>query len=529
KQPLPNDYAEALVETMQESLIILDRELRIRRANSVFHETFGISPTEAEGERLLELGGGWADSQPAIRALLHRVAAEGESVRDYEFQVEFPGLGRKTLVGSARRLSLPGDTEPLVLIAIKDVTEARRATAALQASETRYRLLFETAREAIWLLDAVTGEILDANPFVTEVFGFPREELVGRCVWDLPLYVDPVGVQQRFRKTVANGYRFSADVAMRTRDGRIVLVEKISSVYSAAGRTIVQSYMRDMTERMRLEEDLRHAQRMESIGRLAGGIAHDFNNILNIISAYSSLLAKSGDSARRAQSAEAIEKAVQRGAGLVRQLLTFARKETIRFEPVDVNAVVTELASMIRETFPPSMRILLDLAPELPTIEADPTQLHQALLNLAVNARDAMPDGGCVRFTTAVAHRKDLQRIPDARADRYVCVGVVDDGKGMDEETRNRIFEPFFTTKGKEHGSGLGLAVVYGIANSHSGFVDVVSEPGKGSHFSLYIPIRTPGEGRDEPGQEEPVSERESTRRSSLSSRAGAPRPRSNP
>jgi signal transduction histidine kinase len=111
-----------------------------------------------------------------------------------------------------------------------------------------------------------------------------------------------------------------------------------------------------------------------------------------------------------------------------------------------------------------------------------------------------------------VAHRQDLHRIPDAREDRYICVGVVDDGRGMDEETRNRIFEPFFTTKGKEHGSGLGLAVVYGIANSHSGFVDVVSEPGKGSHFSLYIPIRTPGEGRDEPRREKPVSGREATR-----------------
>src|SRR4029453_2857302 len=228
--------------------------------------------------------------------------------------------------------------------------------------------------------------------------------------------------RNRFRKTVRAGYGFASDVSMRTRDGREVRVEKISSVYTDGSRTIVQSNIRDVTERLRLEDELRHAQKMESVGRLAGGIAHDFNNILNIISAYSALLSKGGDTKKRAQSTEAIEKAVQRGAALVRQLLTFARKEAVRYELVDVNAVVTELASMLGETFPKSVRVALDLSPDLPRIQADPNQVHQALLNLAVNARDAMPDGGTVEFATAlVAGKKLRERFPDAQVDRYIC------------------------------------------------------------------------------------------------------------
>jgi two-component system CheB/CheR fusion protein len=491
------DYAEALVETMRESLIVLDGELRVRAANRAFYETFQISPINAEGKSLFEIGGDWGGFESSIRSLIQDVVESRESVRDYEFEIDFPNLGRKTLVAGARRIRLPGDGEALALLALEDVTDARRATEELRTSELRYRRLFETAREAIWLLDGSTGDVLDANPFVTELFGFPREELTGRKLWELPVYEHRDEAERRFQEISRAGYTFSPDVAMRTADGRGIRVESITSVYTVGSRTVVQSNMRDLTERMQLEDELRHAQRMESIGRLAGGIAHDFNNILNIISAYSSLLTKTGDSEKRARSTDAIEKAVQRGAALVRQLLTFAKRETSRFESVDVNSIVGELATMIGETFPRSVRISLELAPDVPRINADSSQLHQALLNLAVNARDAMPEGGELHFETAVAAGDRLRaRFPEAREEQYVCVGVTDSGKGMDEETRRRIFEPFFTTKPNDSGSGLGLAVVYGVANSHGGFVDVGSEVGKGTRFSIYLPVRAPDEGR---------------------------------
>jgi two-component system, cell cycle sensor histidine kinase and response regulator CckA len=387
-----------------------------------------------------------------------------------------------------------------------DPREDRRDTEELRTSETRYRRLFETAREAIWLLDGATGEVLDANPFVTDLLGFRRNELLGRRPWDLDLYVDAEEARKRFREILQSGFGFARDVAMRTRDGRTVRVEKVSRVYTVADGTVVQSNMRDLTDRIQLEGELRHAQKMESIGTLAGGIAHDFNNILNIISTCSTLLARSTSVEKRSQSAEAIEKAVERGAALVRQLLTFARHEVVKFEPVDVNAIVGEVASMIRETFPPSVEIALDLSPELPTISADASQLHQALLNLCVNARDAMPGGGTLRLATALARGAALRaRRVDAEEERYVCIGVADTGIGMDEETRHRIFEPFFTTKGREHGSGLGLAVVYGVANSHGGFVDVESEPGGGSRFSIYLPMRSTGDERLHPQRGESI------------------------
>ena len=496
------NYAEALVDTVRESLLVLDRKLRVRTANRAFYESFRVSPINTEGKLLFELGGEWGEAPRVFRTFLEDAFAGGES-RNEEVEIDSQRMGHRTLVVNARPVRLPGEAETLLLLAIEDVTEMRQAAAEVSASEIRHRKLFETAREVIWLLDGESGEILDANPFTTEIFGYPRGELVGRRPWDLPLYEEPEEARIRFRETLREGFGFAPDVAMTTRDGREIHIEKVSSAYTLGSRTVVQSNMRDLTERRRLEDELRQSQKLESIGRLAGGIAHDFNNILNIISAYCALLAKGGDAARRAQSAEAIDKAVQRGAALVRQLLTFARREGTRFENVDLNALVRELASMISETFPKSIRIELDLVPALVPIRADPNQLHQALLNLCVNARDAMRDGGALKLTTAIASIDKLRtRFPVAREDRYVCVGVSDVGEGMDAATRSRIFEPFFSTKDAQNGSGLGLAVVYGIVNAHAGFIDVESEPAKGTAFSIYLPIRSPEEEKPEPEPE---------------------------
>ncbi|HSD72450.1 MAG TPA: PAS domain S-box protein, partial [Thermoanaerobaculia bacterium] len=494
------DYAESLVETVREPLVLLDPQLKVRTANRSFFEAFRVFPSDIEEKSLFALGGGWEESGETLRLPLEAVIRDRQILRDLQFELDVEGIGKKVLVANARPVQVPGEPESLILLAVEDVTERFRATAELQDSEARYRRLFEAAREAIWLLDGTTGEILDTNPFSTELFGFDRDELVGRIPWAVPLYSEPDEAKKRFDQALRSGQSFAPDVAMKTRDGRVLRVEKISSVYTAGNRKVVQWNMRDLTERKRLEEELRHAQRMESIGTLAGGIAHDFNNILNIISAYSTLLARSSSDEKRTQSVEAIEKAVERGAALVRQLLTFARHEVVKFEPVDVNAIVSEVASMITETFPRSITISLDLAPERPKINADAGQLHQALLNLCVNARDAMPEGGTLLLATALARGEVLRsRRADAGDDRYVCIGVADTGVGMDEDTQKRIFEPFFTTKGKERGSGLGLAVVYGVAETHGGFVEVDSEPGGGSRFSIYLPMRSPDSEQEHP------------------------------
>jgi CheY-like chemotaxis protein len=236
------------------------------------------------------------------------------------------------------------------------------------------------------------------------------------------------------------------------------------------------------------------------MGSLAGGIAHDFNNILGVLSGSIGTLrrAREGDRSKRDEVLAGMEKAIDRGAAFVRQLLTFARRsDTDKHEVVDLNAVVKELEAMLRETLPAPITLEMRLDEGVPAVEADSTQLHQALLNLAVNARDAMPHGGRLEIGTAAETGETVrQRFPAADAGRYASITVRDTGNGMDGETKRRIFEPFFTTKQSIGGSGLGLAVAYGIVQGHAGFIDVESEPAKGAAFTIYLPAAEDGGGR---------------------------------
>jgi PAS domain S-box-containing protein len=278
----------------------------------------------------------------------------------------------------------------------------------------------------------------------------------------------------------------------------------------------------DITDRKTLQQQLLQAQKLESLGTLAGGIAHDFNNLLGIIMGHATLMPEiAGDPPRMSRSVAAIQKAGRRGASLVRQILTFARKADVLFESVSVNEIVTDLARMLEETFPRTVTISLDMAPDLPCIEADRTQIHQMLLNLCVNARDAMTGGGILGIGTSLVTYTDRSgQSPETKDPRerrssgqnpvefedpgtarkpgaplppgaYVRLSVTDTGIGMDEQTKRRVFEPFFTTKEIGKGTGLGLSVVYGIMESHRGFISVDSSPGHGTRFSLFFPARS--------------------------------------
>jgi len=232
-------------------------------------------------------------------------------------------------------------------------------------------------------------------------------------------------------------------------------------------------------------------QKLESLGTLAGGIAHDFNNILGIILAYTSSIERSkGDAKKLDLATETITKAVDRGKTLVQQILTFARKTETEFGVVNVNDVVREIMSMIMETFPKVLTYAQNIDKEVPSINADRSQLNQALLNLCVNARDAMLTGGVLTINTRMVSTQNLRnQHPDATASSYICIEVSDTGEGMSNEIRAHIFEPFFTTKGIGKGTGLGLSVVFGIVQTHKGFIDVESELGKGTTFRLYLPV----------------------------------------
>jgi signal transduction histidine kinase/ActR/RegA family two-component response regulator len=243
-------------------------------------------------------------------------------------------------------------------------------------------------------------------------------------------------------------------------------------------------------QREKLQEQLLQAQKMESIGTLAGGIAHDFNNLLNIILGYTLLIQHNAHQGNLSDALDVIKETVQRAAGLVQQLLAIARKTSVKFQEININAILRELKALLSETFPRTIDIALELDSEIPPLISDPNQIHQVLLNLCVNARDAMPDGGKLVLESSIVDGAGVrQRFQEAKQECYVCVRVADNGIGIDEVTKSRIFEPFFTTKAQGQGTGLGLSVVYGILTNHAGFIDADSAPNQGTTFRVYLPI----------------------------------------
>lgn len=248
---------------------------------------------------------------------------------------------------------------------------------------------------------------------------------------------------------------------------------------------------RDMTDRKQLEEELRQAQKMESLGTLAGGIAHDFNNILQIMMVNTSSLRRMAPNDEKVtQVIDINTSAIKRGSKLVQQILMFARKSEPQFTPLEMNAVIDEIVKFLSGTFPKNIRFNVEMDTQIPHILGDANQLNQVFMNLCVNARDAMDGNGALSFKGSVIMGWDLKkRFPAAKDERYVCVSVTDTGQGMDEQTRRRIFEPFFTTKEPGKGTGLGLAVVHGIITNHKGFIDVKSDIGIGTTFYVYFPV----------------------------------------
>ncbi len=264
------------------------------------------------------------------------------------------------------------------------------------------------------------------------------------------------------------------------------------AVRDAHGRVFYfEGSVEDITKRLDLEAQLRHSQKMESVGQLAAGVAHDFNNVLTIIKGHADLLLATTDlPAEYSASLEKISSAADRAANLTRQLLTFSRRQVMQPEVLDLNEVIRNVARMLERTLGANIGIRLDPGSDLPAIRADAGMLEQTLMNLAVNARDAMPKGGelFIRSTATEITQARAQQNPEARVGRFVCLTVADTGAGMDAQVLGRIFEPFFTTKEVGKGTGLGLATVYGIVKLHRGWIEVSSEVNKGSAFNVFLP-----------------------------------------
>ncbi len=387
---------------------------------------------------------------------------------------------------------------------IEDITERKKAEDALKRSEDRYRSLVDGARDAIFSLSA-SGIIQSLNPAFETITGWRREQWVGKSFTDLLPPEDRKGAAVAFKRLLNGEASDFKEYRIATKSGDILTLELSITMQMRDGKlTGMLGIARDVTAQKMLEEQLRQSQKMESIGTLAGGIAHDFNNILGIIVGYASLVRKSvGEDADTVKEIESIQTAAERGVDLVRQLLTFARKEERTFKSFDVNLIVSDTMKLIEQTFPKSISITLESREERLIATGDASEIHQAILNLCINARDAMvdrsdgrPSGGSLKITVNSARKHQLKdKFPAVDSDEYVVISISDTGIGMDEATKARIFEPFFTTKRRGKGTGLGLSTVYGIVEGHEGFLSVLSTPGVGTTFEVYIPRKGREEG----------------------------------
>jgi PAS domain S-box-containing protein len=369
--------------------------------------------------------------------------------------------------------------------------ERKRAEEALARSQATYRSLVEDSSFGI-SQSTLDGRLIAVNPALVSMLGYASEAELLRTNLATDVYVDP-GQRARLVEVVLKAGTIAAESQWRRKDGKTITVRQIGRVVrDAQGRVeYFNAIIEDVTERQLLEAQVRQAQKMESVGRLAGGVAHDFNNVLTAIFGYADLVLEELPPAGAArQDVEEIRKAAERAAALTRQLLAFSRQQLLAPVVVNLNELVQDIDKMLRRLVTEDIELRLALARDAGNFRADPGQLQQVLMNLVVNARDAMPTGGKLLIeTTNTELTEQYSELHQAVVPgSYVMLAVSDTGIGMDAETKARIFEPFFTTKEKGQGTGLGLSTVYGIVKQSEGYVWVYSEPGRGTTFKLYFP-----------------------------------------
>jgi two-component system cell cycle sensor histidine kinase/response regulator CckA len=359
----------------------------------------------------------------------------------------------------------------------------------LNQKDVRFRLLFEDNPLPMWVFDGETLRFLEANHAAIVHYGYTHEEFLSMTIAD----IRPPADVERLKESVtrASGLALSGQWRHRLKDGRLIDVEVASHTISYGGRRAVLSVLQDITVRKQLEEQLRQSAKMEAVGMLAGGIAHDFNNLLTIINGYSHILLNALPQADPNRSAvEQIMKAGERAATLTRQLLSYSRRQVLQPKLLNINQLVIGMEAMLRRLIGEDIEFRFAPGREIGQVNADPGQIEQVIMNLAVNARDAMPRGGILTIETSGAELDEHYTAthPAMKPGRYVVLVVGDNGSGMDAETRAHLFEPFFTTKAQGQGTGLGLTTVFGIVKQSGGGMDVSTEIGKGTSVKVYLP-----------------------------------------
>jgi PAS domain S-box-containing protein len=373
-----------------------------------------------------------------------------------------------------------------------DITDRKRIEDILRESEKKYRILFEESKDAILVSD-ITGRILDVNRAGMDLFGYTKEELL--MLDPVRLYSNPDDRKRLWQQLYSSGFVSDYELEMKRKDDEIIIVHLTVSVLRDDEGKIFGHHgiIHDMTERKKLERQLLQAQKMESIGVLAGGVAHDFNNLLTAISGYGQILLESvpEDNELSQESIRNVMNAAERAAELTRGLLAFSRKQVISPKPVHIDTLISNTGKLIHRIIGEDIEFSTNFSDKNLLVKADPGQIEQVLMNLATNARDAMPHGGRLSVTTS---QEVVKEGSEARYDlsvpgKYALISVTDTGTGIDKKSLESIFEPFYTTKEVGKGTGLGLSIVYGIIKQHNGSILVSSEPGKGTTFDMYLPL----------------------------------------
>jgi two-component system cell cycle sensor histidine kinase/response regulator CckA len=466
-----------LFESMKDIILVLDKDGRFMRVSPTEDSLLYKPGAEITGKTQRDI---FPQEQAEYFLSIIRKTLESGVTQNAEYAINIRGE-EKWRVATVSPL-----TSETVLWVARDITERKLMEKEISDSEKKYRGLVESALVGVYRT-TLSGRIIYANKAMVEMLEYDsQEELTSKTSFN-------------WYKNLKERETFTQELRIHGKTGKSMEVEfltktgKVKNVLISASLDgeVISGMAKDITDIRTLERQFIQTQKLEGLGNIAAGIAHDFNNLLGVILGYADLLSQSAfDQKKFQRGTQAIIKSAERGKALVKQLLTFARKTEITFSSVHVNEIVSEIEKLVEETFPKTIAVVAELHNAPPAISGDSSQIHQVLLNICVNARDAMPKGGKMTITTDVVENDSLvSKFPEAAAKKYVEIRIQDNGSGMDEETRRRIFEPFFTTKDVGKGTGLGLSVVYGIMESHRGFVDVSSEPGKGTTFSVYFPV----------------------------------------
>jgi PAS domain S-box-containing protein len=457
--------------------------------NQAFATMFGFdSPEQAiqhTSEISLEM---YAD--PAKREEFSHTLARDGVVRNFECEAKRRDGSRMCLLANARVVQ-GADGKIVYEGTVQDITEHKQAEEALRQSEEKFLRAFQSSPDAISISRLGDGRYVDVNEGYVRLFGRSREEAIGHTALELKVWENPEERRRMVTQLQREGSVRNLECSFRKKSDEIWRGLLSGEKIELAAEPCLLAVIRDVTEQTRLELQLRQAQRLEAVGRLAGGVAHDFNNMLGVILGYGDILQTQLPPRHPARaSAAEMQKAALRAANLTRQLLAFSRKQILQPQVLNLNSLIEELCKMLRRLIGEDIEFVFRPGLEVARVKADPGQLEQVVMNLAVNARDAMPSGGQLLIETAnvgvdadFAHRH--AHMPPGP---YVLLSVTDTGSGMTLETLSHIFEPFFTTKERGKGTGLGLSMVYGIVKRSGGYIWVDSEPNQGSAFQIYLP-----------------------------------------